>query len=245
MNRSILKWIIFIIISLLVLYSIYWLIVSSQFKSQVNSLLQDRNDINYQSISVSGFPYRMNMQIDNLESDNNLFQIRIKKLFFDLNPFDLEKVMMRTPELEGELIIGKEKLNFLINNLVTRIDFKEHNIENIRLISESIKTKYIATKIVEFNKVKFYLIGNDLKSYDIEINSIANTNFYSKDETIIIEVAGNIKSVDNELYGDMQLDILKETSKDRIFSLPLTINNGVLSALFIPILDFRKFLYDF
>ena len=84
MSKSALKWIIIFLFSILLLYSAYWLIVSSQFKSQVSSMLNERNNISYQSMFVSGFPYRMNMKIESLEITNEFTEMKTDQLFICL-----------------------------------------------------------------------------------------------------------------------------------------------------------------
>ena len=158
MSKSALKWIIIFLFSILLLYSAYWLIVSSQFKSQVSSMLNERNNISYQSMFVSGFPYRMNMQIESLEVTNEFTEMKTDQLFIDLNPFDLAKLMLRIPKINGDIIIENEVLNFTATNLAARIDFKERNFDSLRLISDKIDTNYLQTNIAEFNKIIFYII---------------------------------------------------------------------------------------
>ena len=194
MSKSALKWIIIFLFSILLLYSAYWLIVSSQFKSQVSSMLNERNNISYQSMFVSGFPYRMNMQIESLEVTNEFTEMKTDQLFIDLNPFDLAKIMLRIPKINGDIIIENEVLNFTATNLAARIDFKERNFDGLRLIADKIDTNYLQTNIAEFNKIKFYIISNNFNSYNVEIKSIGNTNFYSADTTILIELIGTIEN---------------------------------------------------
>jgi len=239
MSKSALKWIIIFLFSILLLYSAYWLIVSSQFKSQVSSMVGERNNISYQSMFVSGFPYRMNMQIENLEIRNEFTEMKTDQLFIDLNPFDLEKIMLRIPKINGDVIIENEVLNFTATNLAARIDFKEQNFDSLRLISDKIDTNYLQTNIAEFNKIKFYIISNNFDSYNVEIKSIGNTNFYSADKTILIELIGNIENKNNELNGEIQLNILNNDTNETIFSMPLNVINGELLALFFPIFNFR------
>ena len=241
MSKSALKWIIIFLVSILFLYSAYWLIVSSQFKSQVSSMLNERNNISYQSIFVSGFPYRMNMQIESLEIRNEFTEMQTDQLFIDLNPLDLEKMMLRIPKISGDIIIENEVLNFTITNLAARIDFKEQNFDSLRLISDKIDTNYLQTNITEFNKIKFYIISNNFDSYDVEIKSIGNTNFYSADKTILIELIGTIENKNDELNGEIQLNIINNETNETIFSMPLNVINGELLALFFPIFNFRDF----
>ena len=238
MSKSALKWIIIFLFSILLLYSAYWLIVSSQFKSQVSSMLNERNNISYQSMFVSGFPYRMNMQIESLEVTNEFTEMKTDQLFIDLNPFDLAKIMLRIPKINGDIIIENEVLNFTATNLAARIDFKERNFDSLRLISDKIDTNYLQTNIAEFNKIKFYIISNNFDSYDVEIKSIGNTNFYSADKTILIELIGTIENKNDELNGKIHLNILNNETDETIFSMPLNIINGELLALFIPIFNF-------
>ena len=241
MSKSALKWIIIFLVSILLLYSAYWLIVSSQFKSQVSSMLNERNNISYQSIFVSGFPYRLNMQIESLEIRNEFTEMQTDQLFIDLNPLDLEKMMLRIPKISGDIIIENEVLNFTITNLAARIDFKEQNFDSLRLISDKIDTNYLQTNITEFNKIKFYIISNNFDSYDVEIKSIGNTNFYSADKTILIELVGTIENKNDELNGEIQLNIINNETTETIFSVPLNVINGELLALFFPIFNFRDF----
>ena len=239
MSKSALKWIIIFLVSILLLYSAYWLVVSSQFKSQVSSMLNERNNFSYQSMFVSGFPYRMNMKIEGLEKRNEFTEMKTDQLLIDLNPFDLEKIMLRIPKISGDIIIENEVLNFTTTNLAARIDFKERNFDSLRLISDKIDTNYLQTNIAEFNKIKFYLISNNFDSYDVEIKSIGNTNFYSVDKTILIELIGTIKNENDKLNGKLQLNIINNVTNESIFSMPLNVINGELLALFFPIFNFR------
>ena len=239
MNKSALKWIIVFLVSILLLYSAYWLIVSSQFKSQVSSILNERNNISYQNMFVSGFPYRMNMQIESLKIRNDFTEMQTDQLFVDLNPLDLKKIMLRTPKISGNVIIENEVLNFTTKNLAARIDFKDQNFDSLRLVSDKIATNYLQTNIAEFNKTKFYVIRNNIDSYDVEIKSIGNTNFYSADKTILIELIGNIENKNDDFNGEIQLIISDNETNETIFSMPLNVINSELLALFFPIFNFR------
>ena len=239
MNKSALKWIIVFLVSILLLYSAYWLIVSSQFKSQVSNVLNERNNISYQNMFVSGFPYRMNMQIESLKVSNDFTEMQTDQLFVDLNLFDLEKIMLRTPKISGNMIIENEVLNFITTNLAARIDFKDQNFDGLRLVSDKITTNYLQTNVAEFNKTKFYVISNNIDSYDVEIKSIVNTNFYSADKTILIELIGDIENKNDEFNGEIQLNISDSETNETIFSMPLNVINSELLALFFPIFNFR------
>ena len=239
MSKSALKWIIIFLVSILLLYSAYWLIVSSQFKSQVSNVLNERNNISYQNMFVSGFPYRMNMQIESLKIRNDFTEMQTDQLFVDLNPLDLKKIMLRTPKISGNVIIENEVLNFTTKNLAARIDFKDQNFDSLRLVSDKIATNYLQTNIAEFNKTKFYVIRNNIDSYDVEIKSIGNTNFYSADKTILIELIGNIKNKNDDFNGEIQLIISDNETNETIFSMPLNVINSELLALFFPIFNFR------
>ena len=239
MSKSALKWIIIFLVSILLLYSAYWLIVSSQFKSQVSNVLNERNNISYQNMFVSGFPYRMNMQIESLKIRNDFTEMQTDQLFVDLNPLDLKKIMLRTPKISGNVIIENEVLNFTTKNLAARIDFKDQNFDSLRLVSDKIATNYLQTNIAEFNKTKFYVIRNNIDSYDVEIKSIGKTNFYSADKTILIELIGNIENKNDDFNGEIQLIISDNETNETIFSMPLNVINSELLALFFPIFNFR------
>ena len=66
------KSIIIFIITILILYSAYWIFLSTQVRSEINSLAEESNIISYDSISISGFPYRMEAQIKNLNVNEKI-----------------------------------------------------------------------------------------------------------------------------------------------------------------------------
>ena len=47
------------------------------------------------------------------------------------------------------------------------------------------------------------------------------------------------KNKNNELNGEIQLNILNNDTNETIFSMPLNVINGELLALFFPIFNFR------
>ena len=94
------KSIIIFIITILIIYSAYWIFLSTQVRSEINSLAEESNIISYDSINISGFPYRMEAQIKNLninddtrESSFNAFSPVVK---VDINPVNLKKIVVRT-----------------------------------------------------------------------------------------------------------------------------------------------------
>ena len=66
------KSIIIFIITILIIYSAYWIFLSTQVRSEINSLAEESNIISYDSIKITGFPYRMEAQIKNLNVNEEM-----------------------------------------------------------------------------------------------------------------------------------------------------------------------------
>ena len=94
--------IIVLVLAILVFYSIYWMFISFQLKSQLSSNLE-RYNIKYNDLRVTGYPYRISGLIvnPNLNRSDSLSNIEIGNIKIDMNPFDISKLMMRTDKINS------------------------------------------------------------------------------------------------------------------------------------------------
>ena len=64
-----------------------------------------------------------------------------------------------------------------------------------------------------------------------------------KNETRIL-LEGKISDLSTNLNGNIQLDVSNVENNDNLFSTPLVIENGIVSVLFIPLIDLKE-LFSF
>ena len=131
MNIFSFKRIIIFIITILILYSAYWIFLSTQLRSEINRLANESNIISYDSIKIAGFPYRMEAQIKNLninddtrESSFNAFSPVVK---VDINPINLKKILVRTKVIKSHINM---------NDI-----FLDISMEEVRIVKENITFK--------------------------------------------------------------------------------------------------------
>ena len=65
---------------------------------------------------------------------------------------------------------------------------------------------------------------------------------FNGDVRVILE--GNLTNSNQSLNGSLQLDVIDESSNNNLFSTPIIVNNGIVSLLFIPLVDLRD-LFSF
>ena len=94
--------IILLVILILALYSLYWLFISFQLKTQLVSNLNKYN-VSYKSLKVTGYPYRLTALIEspNLVSLQGLSIIKLDDVNINMNPIDVSKLMISTNRLMG------------------------------------------------------------------------------------------------------------------------------------------------
>ena len=104
--------IIVLVLAILVFYSIYWLFISFQLKSQLSSNLERYNK--YNDLRVTGYPYRISGLIINpdLNRSDSLSNIEIGNIKIDMNPFDINKLMMRTDKINSSFNEDDRKFFF-------------------------------------------------------------------------------------------------------------------------------------
>ena len=111
----------------------------------------------------------------------------------------------------------------IANNMNLRI--KEYNIQNINKIIFKISR-------VTDEEFKIFLTA--------ETSSVLDS--FNEDVRVILE--GSLTNSNQSLNGSLQLDVIDESSNNNLFSTPIIVNNGIVSLLFIPLVDLRD-LFSF
>ena len=111
----------------------------------------------------------------------------------------------------------------IANNMNLRI--KEYNIQNINNIIFKISR-------VTDEEFKIFLTA--------ETSSVLDS--FNEDVRVILE--GSLTNSNQSLNGSLQLDVIDESSNNNLFSTPIIVNNGIVSLLFIPLVDLRD-LFSF
>ena len=234
--------IILFVLAILVFYSIYWLFISFQLKSQLSSNLEKYN-IKYDALRVTGYPYRISGLIVNpdLNRSDSLSNIEIGNIKIDMNPLDISKLMIRTDKIYSSFN-GDDSLNFFLLDIQLRLSTDKGQINEIYSISNDMSLNIGDYNIENIRKIIFKINKNNENGYRIFFTAIASNVLDSfKNETRIL-LEGNISDLSANLNGNIQLDVSNVENNDNLFSTPLVIKNGIVSVLFIPLIDLKELL---
>ncbi len=240
MKNTYFKRIIFIVIAILFIYSAYWLFISVQFKTQIKNNLDNMNS-SYSNISVSGYPYRMSALINDLmfsKFENNfLSNMNFHDVRIDMNPFQIDTLYLRSNQVEGSDITNSSESLFNFKNLQGKIVLSEGIIMKLLLISDYLDLNYNEYKVGTMNQLLMRIDLDDQSVYKIHFSGIANDLLNSYIGRTKVSINGEISSITNN--GNMQVDIIENENQNKLFSAPLTVNNGKVSFLFMPLLDLK------
>ena len=240
MKNTYFKRIIFIVFTILLLYSTYWLFISVQFKTQIKNHLDNMNS-SYNNISVSGYPYRMSALINDLKfskfENNFLSNINFHDVRIDMNPFQIDTLYLRSNQVEGSDITNSSESLFNFKNLQGKIVLSEGIVMKLLLISDYLDLNYNEYKVGTINQLLIRIDLDDQSVYKINFSGIANDLLNSYIGKTKININGGISSITNN--GSLQVDIIENENQNKLFSAPLTVNNGKVSLLFMPLLDLK------
>ena len=152
--------IILLVLAILVIYSIYWLFISFQLKSQLSSNL-DRFNIKYDELRVTGYPYRLSGLIvnPNLNRSDNLSNIEIGNIKIDMNPLDISKLMMRIDKINSP-VNGDGSLNFFFLDIQLRLSMEKGQITEVYSISNNMSLNVGDNNIENIRKIIFKINKN-------------------------------------------------------------------------------------
>ena len=232
--------IIFLVIAILFIYSAYWLFISVQFKTQIKNNLDNMNS-SYSNISVSGYPYRMTALINDLmfsKFENNfLSNINFHDVRIDMNPFQIDTLYLRSNQVEGSDIANSSESLFDFKNLQGKIVLNEGIVMKLLLISDYLDLSYNEYKVGTINQLLMRIDLDDQSVYKIDFSGIANDFLNSYIGKTKVSINGEISSI--TYNGSLQVDIIENENQNKLFSAPLTVNNGKVSLLFMPLLDLK------
>ena len=240
MKNAYFRRIIFLVIAILFIYSAYWLFISVQFKTQIKNNL-DKVNSSYSNISISGYPYRMSALINDLmfsKFENNfLSNINFHDVRIDMNPFQIDTLYLRSNQVEGSDIANSSESFFDFKNLQGKIVLNEGIVMKLLLISDYLDLNYNEYKVGTINQLLMRIDLDDQSVYKIDFSGIANDFLNSYIGKTKVSINGEISSI--TYNGSLQVDIIENENQNKLFSAPLTVNNGKVSLLFMPLLDLK------
>ena len=240
MKNTYFRRIIFLVIAILFIYSAYWLFISVQFKTQIKNNL-DKVNSSYSNISISGYPYRMSALINDLmfsKFENNfLSNINFHDVRIDMNPFQIDTLYLRSNQVEGSDIANSSESLFDLKNLQGKIVLNEGIVMKLLLISDYLDLNYNKYKVGTINQLLIRIDLDDQSVYKIDFSGIANDFLNSYIGKTKVSINGEISSI--TYNGSLQVDIIENENQNKLFSAPLTVNNGKVSLLFMPLLDLK------
>ena len=240
MKNAYFRRIIFLVIAILFIYSAYWLFISVQFKTQIKNNLDNMNS-SYSNISISGYPYRMSALINDLSlsnfENNFLSNINFYDVRIDMNPFQIDTLYLRSNQVDGLEGANSSESLFNFKNLQGKIVLSERMIIKLLLISDYLDLNYHDYNIGKISQTVMKINLDNQSIYQINFSAIANDLLNSYLGKTKISINGEISSITND--GVLQVDIIENENQNKLFSAPLTISNGKVSFLFVPLLDLK------
>ena len=231
--------IILLVILILALYSLYWLFISFQLKTQLVSNLNKYN-VSYKSLKVTGYPYRLTALI---ESPNLLSLIKLDDVNINMNPLDVSKLMISTNRLMGSEK-NNDSFNFLINEIQLRLSMADDQLNEIYSIANNMNLRIKEYNIQNINKIIFKISRVTDEEFKIFLTAETSSVLDSFNEDVRVILEGSLTNSNQSLNGSLQLDVIDESSNNNLFSTPIIVNNGIVSLLFIPLVDLRD-LFSF
>ncbi len=242
------KSIIVFIITILILYSAYWIFLSTQLKSEINRLVNESNIISYDSIKITGFPYRMEAQIKNLninddrqESSFNAFSSVVK---VDINPINLNKILIRTKKIKSHINMDDIFLDISMEEVRSAITTRDNTLSEIIIAINKADIKFNNLELDTINKIYFKQETNEDLTGNINLSAEGSDLIASSSGGMKLELKGGYTLNQSKVNGDLQLEILDLSNNQKLFSAPIKIQDNIASFLFIPLIDLSELFYS-
>jgi len=243
------KSIIVFIITILILYSAYWIFLSTQVRSEINSLADESNIISYDYIKITGFPYRMEAQIKNLNINDDRQESSFKAFSpvvkVDVNPINLNKILIRTKKIKSRINMEDIFLDISMEEVRSAITTRNSTLSEIIIA--------ISKADIEFNNLQLYEINKIYFKHEATEDLAGNINLSAEGSDLIASSAGGMKLElkgrytlnQTKINGDLQLEILDLNNNQKLFSAPIKIQDNIASFLFIPLIDLNELFFSF
>ncbi len=243
------KSIIVFIITILILYSAYWIFLSTQLKSEINRLANESNIISYDSIKITGFPYRMEAQIKNLnineEIQDSSFRSFSPVVKIDINPINLKKIVVRTKIIESHININEVFLDISMEEVRSAITTRDNTLSEIIIAINKADIKFNNLELDTINKIYFKQETNEDLTGNINLSAEGSDLIASSSGGMKLELKGGYTLKNSNVNGNLQLEILDLNNNQKLFSAPIKIQDNVASFLFIPLIDLNELFYSF
>ena len=237
------------IITILTLYSVYWIFLSTQVRSKINNLSNQSNLISYDSIEIVGFPYRMEAQINNLiinditqDSGFKAFSALIK---VDINPINLNKFLIRTKNITSQIYIEDIFFDVSMEEVRSAITTIDSRISGIIIAISKSNIKLNSLKLDEIKKIYFKQEVTEDLNGSINFSAEGTDLIASSSGGMKLELNGDYTFDKAKINGDLQFEILDLNNDEKLFSAPIKIKDNIASFLFIPFLDLNELFNSF
>ena len=138
---------------------------------------------------------------------------------------------------QGSDIANSSESLFDFKNLQGKIVLNEGIVMKLLLISDYLDLNYNEYKVGTINQLLMRIDLDDQSVYKIDFSGIANDFLNSYIGKTKVSINGEISSI--TYNGSLQVDIIENENQNKLFSAPLTVNNGKVSLLFMPLLDLK------
>jgi len=243
------KSIIVFIITILILYSAYWIFLSAQLKSEINRFANESNIISYDSIKITGFPYRMEAQIKNLnineEIQDSSFRTFSPLVKVDINPINLKKIVVRTKIIESHINMNDVFLDISMEEVRSAITTRDNTLSEIIIAINKADIKFNNLELDTINKIYFKQQTNEDLTGNINLSAEGSDLIASSSGGMKLELKGGYTLKKSKVNGDLQLEILDLNNNQKLFSAPIKIQDNIASFLFIPLIDLNELFYSF
>jgi hypothetical protein len=236
------------IFMVLIFYTLYWLFISSVFKSKITDSFAIYPSISYDSISLKGFPYRMQVEINNfnLKRDDKIkFDISSPIIKLDINPFDFNRLLLRSNIIEGNIVYEELNLNVKLTEIRSTVLSSEDKIKEYLLIINNADILVNELKINAFKNIFFKIINIENFIYQLNTSAEGSGFIGSDDGQMKIDLNGNYQIKNRNLEGNLQLTVTGADDNQILFNAPIQIKENTVFFLFLPILDLNSLLNFF
>ena len=219
--------------------------ISLMLKSNITNNISHINGLMYDDIKMSGFPYRIQTNINKLEivDFKKGDSLKIPEVRINMNPFDLQKILLRFEVLRLKISQEKMKIKSSIKDVKGLINLN-NGLDSISFLINSGSITINNIKVGEMNQTQFDINKEKKNVYEISASIKSANLLLMKKEDIEIRLNGKSKINKKKVNGNFQISALQNDTNKKVFEFPLKIKNNKAYMLFVPVFDLDK-LFSF
>jgi len=149
----------FIFIFSIILYSIWYLqlekITTEELKSIQNSLLSKNIELTWEKATKSGFPYRIEKELNNISLKFNNTKISTKKLKIIYQPWNKKHIMFLIPN-DIKVLNDRKKIIINNSNLLASLTIDKFFMGRVSIVSDKI-TFNLKNNNYNFRQIEMHL----------------------------------------------------------------------------------------